>query len=88
VPKLNAPPDTTGNVLGACFSTVSFPPDWVSAPACLNLGQFGFRSFHPGGANFAMADGSVRFVKDSINTPTYRALATRSGSETIGGDQY
>jgi prepilin-type N-terminal cleavage/methylation domain-containing protein/prepilin-type processing-associated H-X9-DG protein len=88
VPKLNAPPDTTGNVLNACFATVSFPPDWVTVPACQNLGQFGFRSLHPGGGNFAMADGSVRFVKDGINVPTYRALATRAGGETIGADQY
>jgi prepilin-type N-terminal cleavage/methylation domain-containing protein/prepilin-type processing-associated H-X9-DG protein len=88
VPRLNAPADTTGNIFIACFTPVTFPPDWVPVPACRDLGQFGFRSLHPGGANFAMADGSVRFVKDGINVPTYRALATRAGGEAIGADQY
>jgi prepilin-type N-terminal cleavage/methylation domain-containing protein/prepilin-type processing-associated H-X9-DG protein len=90
VPRLNAPPDRTGAVWTACFITsgVFYPPDWIKVRACLDLGQYGFRSLHPGGANFAMADGSVKFVKTSISVPTYRALGTRAGGEVISADQY
>jgi prepilin-type N-terminal cleavage/methylation domain-containing protein/prepilin-type processing-associated H-X9-DG protein len=42
----------------------------------------GFRSFHPGGVHFAMADGSVTFVNDDINHLVYRAMSTREGAET------
>jgi prepilin-type N-terminal cleavage/methylation domain-containing protein/prepilin-type processing-associated H-X9-DG protein len=45
--------------------------------------NFGFYSLHPGGAQFVMVDGSVRFVADTINTATYRALATTMGGETV-----
>ncbi len=45
-----------------------------------------FYSQHPGGVNFLFADGSVRFLKTTMNYPTFRALATRSGGETISGD--
>jgi prepilin-type N-terminal cleavage/methylation domain-containing protein/prepilin-type processing-associated H-X9-DG protein len=88
VPKLNAPPDTTGAVAAACLATAFYPPDWIPVQACQNMGQFGFRSLHPGGGNFAMADGSVTFIKDSINLAVYRALGTRAGGEAIGADQY
>lgn len=44
---------------------------------------FTFRSEHSGGANFAFADGGVRFVPDSIPPETLDALATRAGGETI-----
>jgi prepilin-type N-terminal cleavage/methylation domain-containing protein/prepilin-type processing-associated H-X9-DG protein len=39
-------------------------------------------SFHTGGANAVFGDGSVRFIKQSINIVTYAALVTRSGGET------
>ena len=40
-----------------------------------------FRSLHLGGANFCMADGSVRFVPDSVNVVVYRHLGTKAGGE-------
>ncbi len=40
-------------------------------------------AFHPGGANAAMADGSVRFLRESISIRTLAALTTRAGGEVI-----
>jgi len=45
-------------------------------------------SFHPGGANILMGDGSVRFLKDSVNVVTLRGLVTLKGAEVISADQY
>jgi prepilin-type processing-associated H-X9-DG protein len=44
--------------------------------------QFHFWSFHPGGAHFALADGSVRFLKYTAD-PVMPALATRAGGEAV-----
>ncbi len=41
------------------------------------------RSFHSGGVNACLADGSVRFIKDSIDGNTWSALWTRAGGEII-----
>jgi hypothetical protein len=38
---------------------------------------------HPEGANFAIADGSCRFVSDSIDPAVFRAMATRAGAEML-----
>jgi prepilin-type processing-associated H-X9-DG protein len=43
-----------------------------------------FGSNHPGGATFALADGSVRFISETIPLPTLQALATRVGGEVVG----
>jgi prepilin-type processing-associated H-X9-DG protein len=47
----------------------------------------GAGSHHPGGLNAAFGDGSVRFLKLSINPQTFRALITKSGGEVVGFDQ-
>ena len=49
-------------------------------------GYLAARSLHPGGLNVLLGDGSVRFVKDTINPFTWRALATRNGGEVISAD--
>ncbi|QDU90231.1 hypothetical protein Pla175_36330 [Pirellulimonas nuda] len=41
----------------------------------------GFKSLHPGGAQFVMVDGSVHFVNEDIDTLNFRGLATRAGDE-------
>ncbi|MFM7315414.1 MAG: DUF1559 domain-containing protein [bacterium] len=46
------------------------------------------RSYHPGGVNVAFSDGSVKFVKDSVNIVTWRALGTKAGGEVISADAY
>jgi prepilin-type N-terminal cleavage/methylation domain-containing protein/prepilin-type processing-associated H-X9-DG protein len=45
-------------------------------------------SLHPGGCNVLMGDGSVRFIKDSINPVTMRGLVSLNGGEVISSDQY
>jgi len=42
-----------------------------------------FRSLHPGGAHFCMADGSVHFIHETINYDLYRALSTKAGGEVV-----
>ena len=46
------------------------------------------RSYHPGGVNLLLGDGSVRFLKNSVDVTVWRALGTRAGGEVISADQY
>jgi len=44
----------------------------------------GFKSKHTGGANFALCDGSVRFISQSINLTTYWRLGDRADGQVLG----
>jgi prepilin-type N-terminal cleavage/methylation domain-containing protein/prepilin-type processing-associated H-X9-DG protein len=45
-------------------------------------------SYHPGGVNCLMSDGSVKFIKDTVNFRTWMALGTRALGEAISSDSY
>jgi prepilin-type N-terminal cleavage/methylation domain-containing protein/prepilin-type processing-associated H-X9-DG protein len=45
-------------------------------------------SFHPGGVNALFGDGSVHFIKNSINLVSFRSLLTINGGETLSSDSY
>ena len=49
------------------------PSDWPNV--------YSFRSRHSGGANFLLGDGSVRFISETIDLPTYWAMASKAGGE-------
>jgi len=74
----------TTNRTGACINNWG-SSDWNCA---FSYAARGFKSRHPGGANFLFADGSVKFLKASINRVTYAALGSRNGGEVISADQY
>ncbi len=58
----------------------------VPSGACSNISNAD--SYHPGGINGLMADGSVRFFKDSVNQVTWWSLGTIGGGEVISSDSY
>jgi prepilin-type N-terminal cleavage/methylation domain-containing protein/prepilin-type processing-associated H-X9-DG protein len=76
------------------FNTV-LTPNSIQYPwsSCSN-GTFGDSQFckansnHPGGVNILMGDGSVKFVKDSINQNTWWAIGTRGDGEVVSADSF
>jgi prepilin-type N-terminal cleavage/methylation domain-containing protein/prepilin-type processing-associated H-X9-DG protein len=78
-------------------------PDWIANsycrypyltnPPCANTSTApnsynASRSYHPGGVNALLADGSVKFFKNSTNVATWRALGSSQGGEVIDASSY
>jgi len=88
-------PASDFSVDGSSFDGVTFPGP--CALNCTNGEEFGLTSFphpyygtegtaeayafHPGGANFAFGDGSVRFLSQTISIREFARLVTRAGNE-------
>jgi prepilin-type processing-associated H-X9-DG protein len=90
---------TAGTTVPLGWDTNTFPAtdpncncQWENTTAPLgcrfSAAAEGFRSEHPGGANFAFADGSVHFLKKTISLATYNALGSRNGGEVISSGAY
>jgi prepilin-type processing-associated H-X9-DG protein len=77
------PEEAWAMVLGSTGSE-----DAPAAPCDPRSGLSGFDSRHLGGANFAFGDGSVRFVRETIDPVVYRALSTRAGEELISAESF
>jgi len=62
--------------------TCTWNGDWDCA------GMYGLSSYHSGGCNILLVDGSVRFFKNSTNPLTMWALGTRNNGEVVSADSY
>ena len=66
------------------FNWCSNQPNNPRAP-CIWTGTNMFvsaRSYHPGGVNLGLGDGSVRYVSDNVDPVAFRALGSRNGNES------
>jgi len=74
-----------------CWTQIMGPAGLEDGPRTINNPEAHVEDYwsrHPGGANMLFGDGSVRFLKDSINPVPWRALATRNFGEVISSDSF
>ncbi len=78
-----APNDPQPDCRGGLPHSIRSDPlwSWLS----LNIAP---RSFHPGGVNSLFCDGSVHFMKNTVNVATWQALGSINGGEVISSDSY
>ncbi len=64
-------------------ATPNSPIPDCGSPTDNGIGVYAARSHHPGGVQVALADGSVKFIRSSIDLATWRALGTRASGEVV-----
>lgn len=69
-----------------CQNQLPNPPCIATSPQLTDV--YAARSRHPSGVNTAFADGSVHFIKDTIQPVTWQSLSTTRGNEVIASDAY
>jgi hypothetical protein len=71
------------------IATCAYPPNAKNPATGLDYppdqwwNRYAFTSNHPGGAQFAMTDASIRFIDNNIDLATFRAMSTRDGHEVV-----
>jgi prepilin-type N-terminal cleavage/methylation domain-containing protein/prepilin-type processing-associated H-X9-DG protein len=85
----------TGGMAMTLFNTVATPNAYNDTWAYCGRDGSGTMaafsnadSYHPGGVNVLMADGSVKFIKDTINQRTWWSLGTINGGEVVSSDSF
>ena len=78
---------------GGCYSHIMTPNTracWFGTGDNPNTDHtvIGASAYHTGGVNVGILDGSVKFIKNSVSTATWYALATKAGGEIISADSY
>jgi hypothetical protein len=87
--KMSMITDGTSNTIYAGEAAGSFkgwgdPTNMRDPAQGINASPDGFGSKSPGGANFILLDGSVRFISDSIDPGVLKALSTPDAGDTVG----
>lgn len=72
-----------GKPMATTFITYMLPNDPTPDVYSMGIGFYAARSFHPGGVNATLGDGSVRFISDRVELDVWRALGTCAGGEVI-----
>jgi prepilin-type N-terminal cleavage/methylation domain-containing protein/prepilin-type processing-associated H-X9-DG protein len=85
------PPNSTDAVSGAGWADIDseYETDGDGSNKIMNFSNNNeIYSFHPGGCNFLFADGSVHFLKQTLNPATFVSLITYNRGEVISADSY
>lgn len=73
-----------GNGMNTTFNTHYQPNQKIFDCVANGMGLLKSASFHTGGVQVGLCDGSVRFIGDTIDHAAWQALSTRAGGEVVG----